>query len=459
MSLAFAASAQAGPVPWVQLQVSAQKRISSELAASRERKTLPVDPEVLAAVLAALETVKQGKVDERIDVCEQILGRGPAVVPVVCGLLCGDLELPVELDAALEPLGPPELAQLERDVLLECLRRSDAELVIEHLVLRCEGAPLSVRLAAADLLGHVDHERSSDALLELIEGIDPLQLESEFVQRALNGALARQLLVTPDAARRWTHRVRELSLSQRTTIARAAGACASPTALRVLAGLIGSDPRLDRVAVRELISAALHGSGDLDAWELDAVRTLLAAPDSDLRRLACGALGVLGDVAALESILHLLDDEEPLVREAALRCLQKLSGVDLGPQSDPWWRWLGAEDAWWREQAPAELERLDSSDPREVHLAIATLVRHPLHRHEIAGAIGWLAAHEDAGIAAAACRALARLRSREALPGLLEALAVGDEASRALSVAVLRDLTGLELPADYLAWSRALMLE
>jgi HEAT repeat protein len=194
----------------------------------------------------------------------------------------------------------------------------------------------------------------------------------------------------------------------------------------------------------------------LDAFHLTGLRQLIFSADPELRRLATAALGALGDVDSFELLTGFLDSSDPLEQGTARRSLQDISGVDLGPQTKSWTSWYAAEQTWWDEQAPSEFERLRSTDPREVHAAIGALVRHPLFRDSITSELGPLASHDDAVVAAATCRALARLRSPVAIPWLVEALADEDEGRRKQAARVLRELTGLDLPDDHQVWTREL---
>ena len=67
------------------------------------------------------------------------------------------------------------------------------------------------------------------------------------------------------------------------------------------------------------------------AWHTDglkaasSLRLALSDEDAEVRRLAATAVGYLGDAEALEGLVGLLDDQEPLVQAAALRALERVA--------------------------------------------------------------------------------------------------------------------------------------
>lgn len=70
--------------------------------------------------------------------------------------------------------------------------------------------------------------------------------------------------------------------------------------------------------------------------------SLMTHADSRVRALAAEVTGFRGDQTQAARLVKLLEDDEPLVRDAAHTALVKLNGgVDLGPSDD-----ANARDAW-----------------------------------------------------------------------------------------------------------------
>jgi HEAT repeat protein len=425
-------------------------------AATRQRGPLPVDPFVLAALVELLTPEDGGAAadDERIRAAIQAFG--PSAIPAVCGMLCGEIASAKgdEGDAAIVAL-----ASERQGALRASLQAFGAELVVQHLAERAgAGAPLEVRLIAADLLGDLDHEQALRQLVALAGAFEPIELGSDSVRAALERALARHWSHGREARRRFEVVAKECARGRLPLLARASAAAGTVDSTGFLLSLLGSDlidAELDRVVLAAAARLAARGAWTLDERDAGAVRAALSSHDLQVRRLACAVLGALADVESCEPMLALLESAEPLEREAARQGLRAICGVDLGPSSLRWAEWHRAEAAWWEAAAPAVLERLDHTDAGQVQRAIDELARHPLQRAAIAAQLAPLAVHADAAVARAACRALARSGSRAVLPWLLEALASEDDSVREASAAALRKLTGLALPADSALWSQA----
>ena len=189
---------------------------------------------------------------------------------------------------------------------------------------------------------------------------------------------------------------------------------------------------------------------------LAAVRSKILADEPDVRRSAIVAAGRLRDEAAFEDLVRMLVDQPQLVSASARWSLHAISGVDLGAEGQAWLDWRERELTWLSEQAPALLEDLQSQVPGVVLAAVSEALRHPLHRHVVADALGPLIAHADPGVARSVCVAIARLDSSHSVPWLLAALQQPDPELQGHAAKALRRLTGLDLPPDHEAWSRAL---
>jgi HEAT repeat protein len=225
----------------------------------------------------------------------------------------------------------------------------------------------------------------------------------------------------------------------RDVLLRAAVQADSPATRRFLASRLTAGAA-EQTIVLGAIAAGRTGAFEASPEQLEALRARLSAPDDGLARLAAMALGKLEDRDALEELIELLSSEDALEVKAAHEALRGISGSDLGAQPSAWRAWLAAEEAWWQEHAPVELQRLASGERKLVHRALQELQRHPLYRHESAPQVAQLLQEEDDLLVLAGCDALGALGSREALPALIDALALSEGALRA---AVLRALQPL----------------
>lgn len=390
---------------------------------------------------------------------EALEEHGSQMLDVVCGMLCG--EVPLEpVDAAGAPVQVhPRMLAARQELMRRYVASCDAATVVACLRARgADDAPLDVRVAAVRLLGEVADPGALDALMELAAGVEPAYLERSYVQASLQTALAACIVRAERPERRLEEVYRGCESRLRALVVRAAGEASTPATTRFLASLIGRAGALDALVVGELAREAARQPVTLDARALDALRGELHRAEPELRRVCAAALGALGDADAVEPLVGLLASSDPLESITVHRSLQQICGADLGVDPQAWTRWLDGEETWWSDDAPRELERLQGNDLAAIHKAIGALLRHPLRRHESAAAIAPLLGNQDAGVVAAARRALERLDSAAALPGLVDALADADDAGREANARLLRKLTGLDLPADYLAWSRALGL-
>jgi hypothetical protein len=152
----------------------------------------------------------------------------------------------------------------------------------------------------------------------------------------------------------------------------------------------------------------------------------------------------------------MLASGEPLVATPARAALRAIAGADLGQDPEAWLAWREREFEWADAHVERVFEELLADDPGRVSAAIGELTRHPFFRHDAAAAIAAVVDREDPAIARVACTALVSLRSTRAIPWLVAALDVADEERAELLRSTLRDLTGLDLPAEAEAWRRAL---
>ena len=159
-----------------------------------------VDAGMLATVAAILSPPADADAPEPAAMVEKLCNLGPPAVPVLVGMLAGEIEAPVAVPGTDDrPVHPLALEQ-RTPVLQETLACLPANAVLEHLTTRLESSPeTQVRLLIADLLGGVEDPEACKLLVSLIEDLDPLELRRRYVQETLESALAAHLVRTPDA--------------------------------------------------------------------------------------------------------------------------------------------------------------------------------------------------------------------------------------------------------------------
>jgi HEAT repeat protein len=172
-------------------------------------------------------------------------------------------------------------------------------------LLRDDAAP--VRGAAAEALA-----RCADA------GVEP-DLRAALAREADPGARRSMLRALAAVAREaavptLVHALAGADPETRTVIIEALGSTAAPTAIAPLGDLLDG-PRHERLA-------AILALGDLeDPAVADILQPLLRSPDRDVRRHAVRAVLPIAEVLAPETAADLSTDEDPRIREWAVRIL------------------------------------------------------------------------------------------------------------------------------------------
>ncbi len=315
-----------------------------------------------------------------------------------------------------------------------------------------------MKLAAVRSLASVRDERSLPLILEFAASMDPMVLSSTSVRETFGRAIVQQLQecgnLTPlDGV------ASEVTPETQSILAMAVARSGVSGSVGFLVTLLGDTDQMDALFLREIeVSAKLNQASDAEAHEesLRAVRGYLERGSSDLCRAAIAALGSLHDRSSIPALIQRLADEDSFVSRSARSSLTMMARTDLGQDPAIWQAWYEEQTTWWSETAPSVILILQSEDPAEAHKSLAALLEHPLWRHDLAEVIGPLALRADRPIAPAACVALGRLGSRRAIPFLLDAILSDKPEIRDHANAALRSITGLDLDADYIEWSRAL---
>jgi HEAT repeats len=415
-----------------------------------------LDQQLVARIQAVLTPPATGPAPSLKAMTAELVALGDDAVPVVVALLAGEIEVPETAYDSLDPVHPVAVAA-RSEILRAALARLDQRTLVQHLELRAGGqAPLDWKLFALGLLAHVDQEDAPRVAVELAVSIEPIHLMRSYVLDAVETALAAQIERRPASLALLEHAAEEGGPELCCAFARSAARVRSAHSVEFLAGMLGRHAEADPVILAAIGQLAGDGGLAVDGEALGQLRSLLASEDMDTQRSAAVALGRLRDGESLAALCELLGSEDKRISSAAHWSLRALAGADLGNTPEPWLAWRDREQAWWNEQAPALLEALRSDQSGEVLEAISLLAQHPFLRHGVAEAMGPLLVHPDAGVALSACDAIAKLGSSHPLSWLVSALSSSDERVRAAAHAALRQMTGLELPADSAQWAKAL---
>lgn len=414
-----------------------------------------LDAALAAAVVAVLTPPASGEAPDPAAMAQAIVKLGTPAIPAVVAALSGELDVPIELpDGSGEPVHPAALAARD-EVLGTALRAFEPRAVVEHLAARSQGdAPMDFKLFAAGLLGELDDAGALPALLAITSSIEPIHLRRTYVQQSLEGGIASQLERRTDSLAQLERAAKDAGPELTCVLARSVARVRSARCLQFLLRQLGHHAEADPVILVAIGKSAGDGGLAVDPADLAELRDLLTSPEPATQRAAAATIGRLRDEESFDTLAALMGGRELLVAAAAHWSLTQLTGKDLGDDPRVWLDWKAAEDAWWQESGPGLIANLRSDDPAAVHEAIGVLVQHPLVRHEVSDALGPILLQADPDLAIVACSALARLGSARSLDWLVSALSSDDRPLRMQALTALEHLTGLDLPADPLAWGR-----
>jgi HEAT repeat protein len=389
----------------------------------------------------------------------RIVQLGPSAIPVVVGILCGEIDDPEFV--AGEPDGSAHAVAIEhqQQILMESLRRFRASDVLPVLREKGSGqANLDTRLVVANLLGKMGSAQAFDVLIEVVSGIEPIHLMRSYVQGTLEDAVTACLKSDPKTYGKLANLQRTAPASLWPLLIRSLGRTRNRQSAESLVWFLGRSSELDPLVIEEL-GQVTEGSGiSLSETALGSIRPLLDHPTIQVQRSAAVVLGKLGDRASFEALAKRVNTGDRTVAAAALWSLKIMTRADLGHNPQAWLAWRDLEETWWREDAPSLLSDLHSEDSGQVFDAISALMQRPFFKHDIAQAIGPLATAGDLAVALSAVNALERIGSSLAIPWLVQALTL-DDSRRAPVRSALHALTGLDLPGEYAVWSSVLPVE
>jgi HEAT repeat protein len=375
---------------------------------------------------------------EELDRAARELAETPRAVVHYLSLAAGD---PTVLD-------PEQRALLERTARF--LPAAEVTLAVQRGL---EGEPSAAwRGAALGLMA--THARAPD-LASMIKLLPPRSEDAEQLLPAFRSALVE--IVRRDPAT--VEQLSSMGYVERATaleVVRAVGRAGVPRGVAWLTEQL-REPDLVDVALLELQRLAPALPSGRSATCAAAVRPWLAAPEPGRRRRAGSALVALRDTSAIPGLIELLESADASERKWVWTALRDLSGCALPDNPEAWRHWYEQEQQWWKEQAPATFERLESEDEAQAVAAVRAVAERGLRRDLMtAELVRALRRHPSPVVRRQACAGLQRLGSRHALEGLVRALRDPDERVRAQAHQALAAITGLSPAADAEAWSEAL---
>ncbi len=164
--------------------------------------------------------------------------------------------------------------------------------------------------------------------------------------------------------------------------------------------------------------------------------------------------GRIEDDEAVPLLLARLGSTDPELRANALWSLRRITGFDLGRESEAWTAWFAEETRWWSVRSPAVLQELRRDDARTQCAALCELGQRFWRRQRVADELcAYLSSATGAG-ATMACGILGRLRCESARSVLEARAADGAPELRKAADAALEHLSGKKIPVRSVALPR-----
>lgn len=185
------------------------------------------------------------------------------------------------------------------------------------------------------------------------------------------------------------------------------------------------------------------------------VRNVLGGVASDALRDAVIAAGRMEDGDAIPYLVPLLREENAGLRADAAWALERISGLELREHAESWEVWYAQQTTWWREHSDAAFADLEGATPALRIRGLLEVGPRRLSRDRISLRVVPLLEDPDPGVARLAAATLRALRSRVAVPALLDALERPEPVVGAAAWDALRAITRKDLPNDVAAWRAA----
>jgi HEAT repeat protein len=184
------------------------------------------------------------------------------------------------------------------------------------------------------------------------------------------------------------------------------------------------------------------------------VRRLLKSEDTQVKREAALALGRLQDLESVDSLIGLLKDENRGIRKNAHWALRSITGLRFPDNYTRWKVWWDKESGKHKKQRESLMFKLRTGTNEEKLEVIDKLAGIRLGTKKITVVLLEQMASGDKRIRIKACKALAGMNARDAVPDLIRNL---DEIDMSVQKAVhsaLKTITGQDLPPERKQWEK-----
>jgi len=430
------------------------------IALPSERRESPVaspivDPQAFAALVDIVSPPEDGEALQLEPRLAAARALGEAGVVAAIALECG-LESWPEVETTND--GDPvhrDAHQLRAPVLRVLIESCPPERRLQHFAMLGRGSSVDVRRVMFVWIGAMEAPAALTTLLELADGVEPIQWQRDYIARPFEFALAARVTARPDALLELRGRLRDLAPEVAALAARACAGVGTKPALEFALDSLGRADDYDLALLAALARGPRRSACVVDPAALERLGRRLEGPDPNLRRAAIDACGSLGYVGALEPLVEILESPDVVLAQAAHRALVALARMDHGREARAWRLWVREEQRWRNSHWDTLLAELVSPAPGRAARAVRELSSHPLQRDDAAEELSELVGL-DTTPKALLLDALVSLRSARALPGLLAFLLSDDDALVQRAHRALKEQTGLELDADPSSWERLL---
>lgn len=221
-----------------------------------------------------------------------------------------------------------------------------------------------------------------------------------------------------------------------------------PAAARLIARWIEKRPEMRRECLPYLSRLSLSLDGPFPTDIVAPVRALVEAGYEETIHEAVLCAGRLGDSDAVPALIRCLKEGEYALREEALWALHEISGLKMNENPIPWADWFESETRWWANESRRAFAALTGGTKAEKMATLADVSHLCAWRDKLAAEIVIALDDLDEEIALRTATELERLRSKAAVPALLDAMAGDRPAVAAAAHRALVAITRRELPED-----------
>ncbi len=321
----------------------------------------------------------------------------------------------------------------------------------EHLA---KDRTLAARTAAARVLGGLSASEGLDLALLILRNTTPDELRAPYVRQPIRDSLAGPLRVERDALGKVEDDLEGLDTPHLAVVVEALAEGERADADQLLIDVLGTDPGLT-IPVLEALGKAVGKRPFESQTDLEGtVARLLQDEDPDRRAVAARTAGEAGLTGIAWALIERLADDSVEVRSAARAALRTLAAADHGFDAGAW-SFLVERERRFVETGGLEtlLGEVASDDLATAGSALRRLAEHPLLRRDFGTRIGDALCKLPPETARGAAGALANLRARNAIPGLVDLVGCAkDEETRQAAAAALAALTGADPAPEPAAW-------